>query len=466
MVNDINPTLKASFSAGIVQCLSLPYWSRIWIIQEVMLPSKKQIFSGIGEVMLTLLAYVVDYFVTFDLFDTDIWSLPGFRLIRSQRTFHYGGLDDMPETTLLPLIRAFGYSGCSNKLDRVYALLSLAQNGHQFTIDYNVDSETLFRRTMLFFMDNRPLDDFLLAGAALIETLEIRPIRTPATIPNIRDAIQSAKPTSSMDKTGGPCLLIHYDRAISVASPVWGEALLDTADNSGHLLSRDATPCLYLAIYDAGDIHIFEYAVEEDKSGVSVKYARAHEYIRGKPQIYNEPLNISDDESYLWVDLPSEKVHYYRLPSGTQRHPRVLPDLIEWTAPQLKLKELPTVSFDDHSATAELQPRRLKPAKRYLALEMPWEMPWNNASPIRAVRLFRSILSDIWRNELALQLQCHKVDESGIKLEISGCWKLPFRPPASGDSGLKLSPQTPRSATLRLKHIDRDSKEGNSVEND
>jgi hypothetical protein len=136
--------------------------------------------------------------------------------------------------------------------------------------------------------------------------------------------------------------------------------------------------------------------------------------------------------------------------------------LIEWTAPQLKLEELPTVSFDDHSATADLPPRRLKPAKRRLALEM----PWNHGLPVRATRLFQSAMGNIRRDELGSQLQYNTVDDLGIKLEISGVWRLPFRPPASGDPGLKLSPQTPRSATLRLKHVERDSNESDSNESD
>jgi hypothetical protein len=465
MVSGMNPSLKASLGTDIVQYLSLPYWTRIWIVQELMLPPEKTMFSEMGEIKLTLFAnamvnLVIEHVET-ELQDV-IMSLPGYQFMWSQYTLSFNNFDRTLETPLLSLMRTFAHSGCFNKLDRVYALLSLAQNGHEFPIDYDVDLETLFRRTMLFVMNNRPLDDFLLAGATFIEALELRPIRTPSTMPEIGDASHSSEPTSSMEKMRDSCLLIHYDRSISVASPVWGEAFLDIADDSGHLRSRYATPCLYLAIYDAGDVHIFEYTVEEDDSGVYVKYARAHEYVRGKPQICKEPLDISKNESYLWVDLPSEKVHYYKDPAGTRNNSYILPNLIEWTTPQLKLEELPTVSFDDHSATAELRPRRLKPAKRYLVLDM----PWSDVAATRATTLFQSAKGDIQRNELELQLQYHTVDDLGIKLEISNVWKLPFRPPASGDPGLKLLPQTPRSATLRLAYKGRDSKESDGEDSD
>jgi hypothetical protein len=74
---------------------------------------------------------------------------------------------------------------------------------------------------------------------------------------------------------------------------------LQTSDSHGNFLSQDATLCLYLAICDAGETHIFEYAVEEKDSGVFVKYARAHEYVRGKPQIYDDTITISSDVFYL-----------------------------------------------------------------------------------------------------------------------------------------------------------------------
>ncbi len=423
MVSGMNLTLRASLGTDIVKCLSLPYWSRIWIIQELMLPLKKTVFSGMGESMLELFAAMMVeltlHYVETELQDV-IYSLPGDMFMWSQYTLHSTYSDDTLEkklaTPLLSLIRAFAHSGCFNKLDRVYALLSLAQNGQEFTVDYDIDLGTLFRRTTLFFMDNRPLDDFLLAGATLIEALKIRPIRRPSTMSKTGDVIHSFEPSSSMKKTGDSCLLIYYDRTISVASPVWGEAFLEIANDSGHLLRRDVIPCLYLAIYDAGDVHIFEYAVEEDDAGVFVMYARAHDYMRGQPQIYNEPLNISDNESYLWVDLPGEKVHYYESHAGSRGNLPVLPDLIEWTAPQLKLEELPTASFDDHSATAHLPPRRLKPAKRYLKLEI----PWNHPTHIRATSLFRSAMINIWRNELGSQLQYYTEDDLGIKLRLHG----------------------------------------------
>jgi hypothetical protein len=52
------------------------------------------------------------------------------------------------------------------------------------------------------------------------------------------------------------------------------------------------------------------------------------------------------------------------------------------------------------------------------------------------------------------------MDDLGMKLEISDVWRLLHRPPAFGHPGLKLLPQTPRSTTLRLKHIEGDGEEG------
>jgi len=142
-----------------------------------MLSPNKTIFSGMSEVALTLFASVVvclchDREEQQDVVD----SLPGYQFMWSQFTIYYTDFDDTLERPLSSLIRAFAHSGCFDKLDRVYALLSLAQNGHEFIVDYGIDLETLLRRTMLFCMDNRSLDDLLLLGATLIEALEFRPV--------------------------------------------------------------------------------------------------------------------------------------------------------------------------------------------------------------------------------------------------------------------------------------------------
>lgn len=50
-------------------------------------------------------------------------------------------------TSDLPtLVRRFSRRGCFNKLDRVYALLSLAENGDKFRVDYDAEIEIAWTR--------------------------------------------------------------------------------------------------------------------------------------------------------------------------------------------------------------------------------------------------------------------------------------------------------------------------------
>jgi hypothetical protein len=291
-------------------------------------------------------------------------------------------------------------------------------------------------------MDTRSLDDLLLIGATLIEALELRSNRTSPHSPKIR---HKASPVSAKLKAGAARLLIPYDPSTPVAYPVWGEAVLETADSYGDLLSQDATLCLYLAICDAGETHIFEYAVEEKESGVLVKYARAHEYVRGNPQIYDDTIAVSSNVFYLWIDLPSEKVYYFTMTKRWDHGPGSAP-LLEWISSKLELVEDPSVrSADTQSTPADLHPRRLRPASRYVLQGLPWGW-WADIRPPRA---FGSARENI-ENEFDLQLQCSIADGQEFNFEVSDEFRLKLEHPASCEHGRKLVPQTGRSTTLRF----------------
>lgn len=461
VIRDMNPDDRESVITDIIQFLSLPYWSRIWIVQEVVLSPRKVLFLGTGEVQLRLFSQVLPALAE-DCAGSyqqpeGIMSLPGelftWPEYATPNTVHpqHGQL-------LSWLVRGFAHSGCFDKRDHVYALLSLAQNGHKFTIDYDINAETLLQRTLSFCMDNIPLDELLLIGATLIRVLEIRPVRAPSTMPKTRDVSHSSIPISSIERSRDSCLVINLEHSMPVSSPVWGEAVLDIADDSGHLLRRDTTLCIYIVISDATDIHIFEYAVKEDDSGICIMYARAHEYMRGKPQIYKEPLDISHRESYIWVDLPSEKVYYYADPASTLEYRAIFPDLIKCTAPQLKLEEPSPLPFNDYSATAEPQPYRLKPAKRDLDDVIPLTGIVRRSQP----SIFISA-RDILERDIIPQTYDYTGDGSGMKLRVCNYWTLKhWRPPKSGDAKLKLLPQTPRATTLRVEYTKRDDEEDNN----
>jgi hypothetical protein len=170
-----------------------------------------------------------------------------------------------------------------------------------------------------------------------------------------------------------------------------------------------------------------------------------------------------DEEVLIWFGIMdvifraflSEKVHYFITTTERNKtHPRPLPSL-EWTFPELQVVEEPSAtSVYKNSITPEIQPRRLKPAKRFVTLRLPWACWIANKS----FRLFGSMHEDMV-NKFELQLKLFTSDDLGRNLTIlvdSEECKLDFKLPESGDAGLKLVPQTRRSTTLRLEHKEQE----------
>ena len=79
------------------------------------------------------------------------------------------GSRESPTIDLSSLVYRLGQHDCLIKLNRAYALLSLAKDGYKFPIDYGIDCNKLFRRIMMFCMESRTLDNLLLFGATLIK---------------------------------------------------------------------------------------------------------------------------------------------------------------------------------------------------------------------------------------------------------------------------------------------------------
>jgi hypothetical protein len=69
--------------------------------------------------------------------------------------------------------------------------------------------------------------------------------------------------------------------------------------------------CIFVGIFDANNVHVFEYAMESDDDYFSVKYGRAYEYLRGQPQLGEVDAEAVGKERYMWLDKPSEDVYYF-----------------------------------------------------------------------------------------------------------------------------------------------------------
>ncbi|KAF1832757.1 hypothetical protein BDW02DRAFT_411995 [Decorospora gaudefroyi] len=107
---------------------------------------------------------------------------------------------------------------------------------------------------------DRPIDKLLVIGATLIEALEISSMLPPEAATNM-----------------------------TISMPSWCEGELEVLDNSPnageHEYIVQQMLCMRVAVVDAQDVHVFEYAVEESDvdTSVVVKYARAYEFLRGLP---------------------------------------------------------------------------------------------------------------------------------------------------------------------------------------
>lgn len=71
--------------------------------------------------------------------------------------------------SLALLLYHFVGCGCQIKRDRVFALLPLAHPRPRIEIDYDVDSEVLFRRILGLHMDDCSIEDLMACGATLVE---------------------------------------------------------------------------------------------------------------------------------------------------------------------------------------------------------------------------------------------------------------------------------------------------------
>jgi hypothetical protein len=152
---------------GIIRLLQKPYWSRIWVIQEALLPQFLEIWLGeyrknAEESSQTMLQEDVT-FIPSDVSQRRtlaILDVSGINLLETQNS--YRAYRD-PQNQLFRrlwlwlrpqsfelwwLIDSFSTSGCSVTHDKVYALLGLVnQNGrpsHDFVPDYTTSTKQLF----------------------------------------------------------------------------------------------------------------------------------------------------------------------------------------------------------------------------------------------------------------------------------------------------------------------------------
>ncbi|KAI8652844.1 HET domain-containing protein [Fusarium keratoplasticum] len=336
--------------------LSAQYWTRLWIAQEFLLASEPILLFQNFQIGARRLGIFVGSVLDDDRIE-DLTTLPGWKYF-FWRLIRYEAVSDTSKpsqhhpsdqsASLASLIPKFATSGCQDKRDRVYALLSLADDGDLGLVNYSIGEDVVFRNTMaLMKRHKRPLDELLLIGEALVESLELWPATRPSS--------------SSLE--------INFDGFEDITLPIWGCTTLETYNKRPE--AQDAretieTTCMFVGIRDGPDVHVFEYSVEKPKERPIVKYSRAYEYLRGRPPASFVP--VSDLEvMHFWLEnMPSEALHYFTNADDSTR------PLWNWTAREFDISGFAT------DESAEQTDRDILPALRVVdsmrsSACLPWE---------------------------------------------------------------------------------------------
>jgi hypothetical protein len=209
------------------------------------------------------------------------------------------------------------------------------------------------------------MEDVLFYGAHLIMALGIRkPFHN-------HDEALNVQPCSPQTESPSKVTIVrpHFD---PISLPSWTTTRLVLNQYSAdwkHEANEQLQDCIFIGVFDTENVHALEYVIESNDSGVSVQYARVHEYLRGTPQI-SEPVTNQNGqvEPYNWLDMPSEDVYYYTAPLTSDAFRRDTP-LVSWQSPSVEVFDYHNPGTVEPAASARPS---IKPAKRYFESEVPW----------------------------------------------------------------------------------------------
>ena len=157
------------------------WFSRRWVIQELLLHSRASRSVWIGPYGLTWIRFVS--------------ALE--RSFVSGQSYPAHLIDTQPDTLkpdvcrgLLENLRRFDTTLCSDPRDLIFALLGISGDGHDIEIDYSVDPETLFSNIAanIIRSGDQNLVHMLLVSAITRNKTELRS-KLPSWVPDWRDPI-------------------------------------------------------------------------------------------------------------------------------------------------------------------------------------------------------------------------------------------------------------------------------------
>lgn len=296
---------------------SIKYWSRVWIVQEIILAPSVAIFLGSKALDLDAFAGLVEEVNRTPVWYKELWGTNGYgdpdstaaNLLRWRHHRLLPRAGTHPQSPgLATVVPLFTTAGCRDSLDRVYAFLSLDRGTKDFVVDYKMSAEEVFRYTMDYLMEGKSLDHLLYLGISLLEALEIKPARED--IENREMGLYKRQKVGSI-VLGNYTSMAPGGNPVSsaISSLVWSNAILA----NGPVIASNV-PCVYHTVRDGRSTHVFEYAFKSLPSGrIVVAYARTFEYMYGSPITANNRQELA--ERFVWVSLASEQVWFTIGPS-------------------------------------------------------------------------------------------------------------------------------------------------------
>ncbi|TGO33777.1 hypothetical protein BHYA_0227g00030 [Botrytis hyacinthi] len=194
--------LAYSISPSIITLIQLPWFERLWIIQEAVLPGKVQVFWGRETLDLDTLILSMKVYLTLarksSTFEfSRIW-IPLIFLNDLRENFHSiltghgGNKTRLFECNLFDIVANFSpLKACYNDMDKIFGLLGLKSNDDfGFEVNYEGTVESVYFEFALKALESIDLEVFLQESLRIRDsTSHLRqgiPVRLPSWVPDWR----------------------------------------------------------------------------------------------------------------------------------------------------------------------------------------------------------------------------------------------------------------------------------------
>jgi hypothetical protein len=185
-----------------------PYWRRAWIKQELILAKDITIYCGSRS------QAALSFFWSADSFTKD--EADGYDDYISEIFYHR--ITKAGRQTLESLLYKYVNSECSNRLDRVYALLSMASDCigmESRLVDYGISPSTLFFALIAHFEPSNVLS----FATILQDALDVRRVELQEYMSSVSGDI-TREPSSPMEKLAIDYIHTVQNYGVSIASGI------------------------------------------------------------------------------------------------------------------------------------------------------------------------------------------------------------------------------------------------------